>query len=47
MLLENVNVMFGLGSMSTAHTEGDLDFVAEAIHKVAPRLKRALVASKS
>lgn len=41
MLLEDVNVMFGLGSMSTAHTEADLTFAAEAIHRVAHRLKTA------
>ncbi len=41
MLLENVNVMFGLGSLSTAHTEADLARVAEAIHRTAYRLKPA------
>lgn len=41
MLLENVNVMFGLGSLSTAHTESDLAFVSEAIHRAARRIKKA------
>ena len=42
MLLENVNVMFGLGSLSTAHTEADLSIVSDAIHHAAQRLKPAL-----
>jgi glutamate-1-semialdehyde 2,1-aminomutase len=47
MLLENVNVMFGLGSLSTAHTEADLALVAEAIHRAARRLKPAFAASRT
>ena len=47
MLLENVNVMFGLGSISAAHTEADLALVAEAIHRTARRLKPAFAASRS
>jgi glutamate-1-semialdehyde 2,1-aminomutase len=41
MLLENVYVMNGLGSFSTAHTESDLSTFAEAVRRVARRLAKA------
>jgi glutamate-1-semialdehyde 2,1-aminomutase len=40
MLLENVNVMFGLGSLSSEHTEEDLGLVRSAFERVAARLRR-------
>jgi glutamate-1-semialdehyde 2,1-aminomutase len=40
MLLENVNVMYGLGSLSSAHTEDDLTFLRSAFASVAARLTR-------
>jgi glutamate-1-semialdehyde 2,1-aminomutase len=40
MLLENVNVMFGLGSLSSAHTEEDLGFVRDAFERVVARMRR-------
>lgn len=41
MLLENVNVMYGLGSFSTAHTEADLLVLEGAVRRVAHRLGQA------
>ncbi len=38
MLLENVNAMYGMGSLSTAHTESDLSTFEGAVHRVAHRL---------
>jgi len=40
MLLEDVNVMFGLGSLSSAHTEEDLGFGRSAFERVAAALGR-------
>ncbi len=39
MLLEDVNVMFGLGAFSTAHTEADLETLKGAFGRVARRIK--------
>ncbi len=45
MLLEDVYIMNGLGSISTAHTEEDLCFLEEALKRVAHRLGQALRAA--
>jgi glutamate-1-semialdehyde aminotransferase len=39
MLLENVHVVHGLGSTCTAHTEEDIQFLAEAFRRVAKWIK--------
>jgi glutamate-1-semialdehyde 2,1-aminomutase len=39
LLLENVHVIHGLGSVSTAHTEADVEFLGEACRRVARRIK--------
>ncbi len=39
LLLENVHVVHGLGSLSTAHTEADIEFLGEACRRVARRFK--------
>jgi glutamate-1-semialdehyde 2,1-aminomutase len=39
MLLENVHVVHGLGALSTAHTEEDIDRLGEACRQVARRFK--------
>ena len=42
MLLENINVMYGLGSFSTAHTDADLSILGDALARVSRRIKRSL-----
>jgi glutamate-1-semialdehyde 2,1-aminomutase len=39
LLLEDVHVVHGLGALSTAHTEADLEFLREACRRVARRIK--------
>jgi glutamate-1-semialdehyde 2,1-aminomutase len=39
MLLENVFMLHGHGAVSTAHTEADIDLVADACRRVARRIK--------
>ncbi len=39
MLLEGVHVTHGLGSVTTAHTEFDIEYLGEACHRVARRIK--------
>lgn len=39
LLLENVHVVHGSGSVTTAHTEADIAFLGEACQRVAKRLK--------
>lgn len=41
LLLDNVYVMHGLGSISTAHTDGDVSLLYEACRKAAGRIKKA------
>jgi len=41
MLLENVYVMNGLGSFSTAHADEDVSVLGEAVSRVAHRLRQA------
>ena len=38
MLLEGVHVTHGLGSVTTAHTEDDLQFLGDACRRVARRI---------
>ena len=45
-LLEDANVMSGLGSLTTAHTEADLEFFSEALSRVARRVSRSLAVAK-
>ena len=40
MLLENVNLAHGQGAVSTAHTETDIEYLGEAYHRVAQRIRR-------
>ena len=42
LLLEDVFVVHGLGSLSTAHTEADVDRLAEACRGAARRIKASL-----
>jgi glutamate-1-semialdehyde 2,1-aminomutase len=42
LLLEDVFVMHGLGSLSTAHTEADIERLAEACRRAARRIKASL-----
>jgi len=42
LLLENVHVVHGLGSVTTAHTEADIDFLAEACQCAARKFKAYL-----
>ncbi len=42
LLLEDVFVVHGLGSLSTAHTEADIDRLAEACRSAARRIKASL-----
>ncbi len=46
-LIENVNVMSGLGSLTTAHTDADLDFFGEALRRVAHSVGRSLTLAKN
>jgi glutamate-1-semialdehyde aminotransferase len=39
LLLEDVHFLAGHGAVSTAHTEEDITFLAEACRKVARRIK--------
>ncbi len=39
LLLEDVHVMHGLGALSDAHTETDVEFLGEACRRVAQRIK--------
>ncbi len=39
LLLEDVHVVHGLGALSTAHTEAEVDFLREACRRVARRIK--------
>jgi len=39
LLLEDVHVIHGLGSVTTAHTEADIEFLGQACRKVARRFK--------
>ena len=39
LLLENVHVVHGLGSATYAHTDEDLEFLGEACHRAARRIK--------
>jgi glutamate-1-semialdehyde 2,1-aminomutase len=41
LLIEDVNVMYGFGSLSTAHSEADLIVVINAIHEAIARIKQA------
>ena len=38
MLLEGIHVTHGLGSVTTAHTEDDLQFLGDACRRVARRI---------
>lgn len=42
LLLEDVHVMHGLGSLSVAHTEDEIALLCEACHRVAHRISRHL-----
>jgi glutamate-1-semialdehyde 2,1-aminomutase len=42
LLLEDVHVFHGLGSVTTAHTEADIDLLGEACRRVARRFKAHL-----
>ena len=42
LLLEDVHVMHGLGSVSAAHTEGDIDRLGDACRKAARRIAHSL-----
>jgi glutamate-1-semialdehyde aminotransferase len=42
LLLENVFSLEGHGAVSTAHTEADIDLLAEACRRAARRIKRYL-----
>ncbi|MBN2554187.1 MAG: aminotransferase class III-fold pyridoxal phosphate-dependent enzyme [Spirochaetales bacterium] len=42
LLLEDVHVVHGLGSIATAHTEADLPLIREAYGRVARRIKASL-----
>ena len=42
LLLEDVHVIHGLGSISTAHTETDISLVEQAYGRVAKRIKASL-----
>ncbi len=42
LLLENIHVFHGLGSLTTAHTVGDIERLGEACHRVAQRIKANL-----
>jgi len=39
LLLEDVHTVHGLGALSTAHTEADVDFLGEACRKAAQRVR--------
>jgi glutamate-1-semialdehyde 2,1-aminomutase len=39
LLLENVHVIHGLGSVTTAHTEADIQYMGEACRRAARRIK--------
>jgi glutamate-1-semialdehyde 2,1-aminomutase len=39
LLVEDVHVVHGLGSVSTAHTDGDIEILKEALGKTAARIK--------
>ena len=39
MLLEDVHIVHGMGAMSTAHTEADIDRVAEAYRRALEKIK--------
>lgn len=39
LLLQNVHVVHGLGAVSTAHTEAEVEFLREACRRVARRIK--------
>jgi len=39
LLLEDVHVIHGLGSVTTAHTEADIHYLGEACHRAARRIK--------
>jgi glutamate-1-semialdehyde 2,1-aminomutase len=39
LLLEDVHVMHGLGALSYAHTEADVEFLGRACRRVAQRIK--------
>lgn len=42
LLLENVHVVHGLGAVSLAHTESDIEFLGQACQRVARRIKNYL-----
>ena len=42
LLLEEVHVVHGLGSVTTAHTEADVEFLGQACRQVARRFKAYL-----
>jgi glutamate-1-semialdehyde 2,1-aminomutase len=42
LLLEDVHVVHGLGSVTAAHTEADIEFLGSACRRVARRLKASL-----
>jgi glutamate-1-semialdehyde aminotransferase len=42
LLLQDAFVMHGLGALSTAHTEADIDRLAEACRGAARRIKASL-----
>ena len=42
MLLEDVHIIHGLGSISTAHSEADLSLVEQAYGRAAERIKASL-----
>jgi glutamate-1-semialdehyde aminotransferase len=42
LLLEDVYTVHGLGALSTAHTEADLEHLYEACERLAQRLKEPL-----
>jgi glutamate-1-semialdehyde 2,1-aminomutase len=42
LLLEDVHVIHGLGSICTAHSQGDLSVVEETYHRAARRIKASL-----
>jgi glutamate-1-semialdehyde 2,1-aminomutase len=39
LLLENVHVVHGLGALSAAHNESDLEFLEAALHRAAERMR--------
>jgi hypothetical protein len=39
LLLENAHVVHGLGSVTAAHTEADVEFMGQACRQVARRIK--------